>query len=239
MVIARVLTVVGEPPHTLHQREIVASHRAAVAEAAQVLGGVEAPGGQPSQPAHPAPPVERAMGLRRILDQPQPVAVAQPQHAVDVERPAVEVDADDAARARGDTRRGVGGIEVEGGSVDVAEDRHAAGEEHGLGGGEEAEGGDDHLVADAGADAESAQGKDQRVGAVGDAHAGLDPEKAGELALELSHFRTEDEGARLEDALPALLERRCDPAPGAAEIEIGDLQGRGHGPPLYRRLGER
>ena len=64
-----------------------------------------------------------------------------------------------------DGRRG----DVEGGRVDVAEDRLGAGVDDRLGGRVEGEGGDDDLVARP--DAERPQGDRQRVGAVGDADA--------------------------------------------------------------------
>ena len=66
--------------------------------------------------------------------------------------------------------------------VDVAPDRGRAEERDRLGGGEERERRDDDLVA--GADAQRAQGEQQRVGAVGDADGVRRADVGRELALE-------------------------------------------------------
>ena len=55
----------------LHQGAVVAGHRAAVAEAAEVLGGVEAPRRELAEAAHPLPLPLRAVRLRGVLEQPE------------------------------------------------------------------------------------------------------------------------------------------------------------------------
>ena len=173
------------------------------------------------------------MGLGGVLHQPQAVLPAQGEDAVHVEGAAVEVDAEDAHGPRGDPGRGVRRIEVQGLRIDVGEDDLAAQQDHGLGGGEEAEGGDDHLVPRL--ETQGAQAEDQRVGAVGEADAGLDAEVSGAGRFELLHLGAEDEGGLVEDLPPALVELRSDAPPGTAEVEDGDVHGGADSIPSGRR----
>ena len=170
------------------------------------------------------------MRLRRVLDQEPAAAPADRGDALGVERPAVEVDADDA----GGLRRGVAlelrRVEVVGRGVDVAEDRHAAGEDHRFGGGEEAESRHQHLGA--GGEPQGAQRDHQGVGAVGDADHGAGAEKAGEGALELLDLGALDERVGVEDLVPALTQGGIDALAGARQVENrdwdhGDSVGRG------------
>ena len=77
VVVAALLAVVGEAPHAGQQHGVRAGDRAAVAEAAEVLGGVEAPRREPPEVPALRPFQERALGLGRVLDQPQPLLLAQ------------------------------------------------------------------------------------------------------------------------------------------------------------------
>ena len=189
--------------------------------------GIEAPGGELAEAAHALPLPLGAVRLGGVLEQPEAAPPAEVEEGVDVERPAIEMDADDAHRAVGHPRLGVRRIEVQGLGVDVGEDDLAAQQGHGLGRGEEAEGGDDHLVA--WLKAEGAQAEDQGVGAVGEAGARLDAQIGGEGGFELLHLRAEDEGRLVEDALPALVELLGDTPADTAQIKNGDV----HGAALY------
>src|SRR4030095_13198846 len=100
-------------------------------------------------------------------------------------------------------------------------------------GGKEAEGGDDHLVTRP--QIESAQGEDQRVGAVGEPDAGRHTQVGGEGLLELPHLGAEAERGLVEDPPPALAELRGDAPPGTAEIQDGNVHRGGFYPVSRRR----
>ncbi len=82
-------------------------------------------------------------------------------------------------------------VEIQGGGLDVGENRHAARQHHRLAGGVEGEGGHDHLVT--GAQPQGAQRDHQRVRAVGDAHRTPRAEVARPFLLEGLDRRTQDE----------------------------------------------
>jgi hypothetical protein len=221
VVVARGLAMVGEPEDLPHQVGVHAGDAAGVAEGAEVLGRVEAPGRQIAERADAPPLVLRAVRLRRVLDQPEAARAAEGADRVGVERPAVEVDADDAARARRRAPLELGRVEVESRRVDVAEDRRRAHQDHRLGGREEAEGGHQHLVAGAGA--ERAQRDHQRVRAVADTDHRGGAEEVGEGLLELLDLGAENEGVGVGDRPPAHEQLGFDGMAGTGEIEIGNL----------------
>ena len=204
--------------------------RAAVAEAAEVLGRIETPCREVAQRADALAAALRAVRLGRILDQEPAAPPADLAHAVGVERPAVEVDTDDADGLRGGAALELRRVEVVGRGVDVAEDRHATGQHHRLGGGKEAERRHQHFGA--GSEPQGAQGDHQRVGAVGDTDHGARTEEAGEGTLELLDLRALNVRIAVEDLVPALAERGFDALAGTRQVENrdrrhGDSVGRG------------
>ena len=91
----------------------------------------------------------------------------------------------------------VAAVDVEGGRVDVHEDRRAAGVVHGAGGGEEGEGRGDDLVA--GLEVECHQREQQRVGAGGAADGVPGVAEPGHVRLEGRNLGAHDELLPLDD----------------------------------------
>ena len=89
-------------------------------------------------------------------------------------------------------------------ALDVAENGSRTPPGYGLGGREERERGADHLVA--GADPERVEDKDERVRPVRDLDCIGYAEVGGGLFLEGAHLRAEDEPARVDNRLEAVLQ---------------------------------
>ena len=170
--------------------------QAAVAEARQVLGGEEGERGGIADRAA-ADAVERgAVGLRRVLQQRQPVPLADLRERPHRGRVAEQVHRHDRARARRDRGLHGGGIEVERLVLDVGEHGHRTDRGDRLGRCVERERRADDLIA--GLDAQRAQRDQQRVRAVADADPVRHAQMLGERALDLGDPRAEDEAARLD-----------------------------------------
>ena len=88
-----------------------------------------------------------AQGLGGILDQHQPVPVADRPDLVELARVAEHVDCHDRLRALGDRRLERGRIEVQRARVDIGEDRRRALEDEAVRRGDERERRGDHLVS--------------------------------------------------------------------------------------------
>ncbi len=217
VVIARRRPMIGQQPHPLGKRGIVGRDRPAVAEATQVLRGIEAPARQAAEAAdRPALPA-RAVRLGGVLDQPQPAVLAQIERRVDIEWAAVEMHSDDPHGPPAEPFRDVFEIEVEAVRSNVGEDRRGAGQRHGFGGRGESESRHDDLVA--GTDAVRPEGHLERIRAVGDADAVLDLEEVGEGALELLHLGAAYERRLVEEPPPAPQQFAVDAGGRAGEVE--------------------
>src|SRR6185503_15422820 len=93
--------VVGEQTHAGERVDVGAGHRAAVAEAAEVLRRIEAPAGERAEAADAPPAPARALRLRGVLEQPPAALAAERERGVEVAGLAVEVDRDHPHGTRG------------------------------------------------------------------------------------------------------------------------------------------
>ena len=224
------LAVEAQRADEIGRRVIVGDDRAAVAVAAERLGGKETRGGEiADRPGAPAL-VGRAIALRRIADQRQPARLAEGLDRIVIRGLAEQVDRDHRARAqlrafrRLDRQRQRGGVEIVGLLVDVDEHRRRAEPGHRLGRRGEGEGRADHRVARPQPDRH--QRNADRVGAVGDADAVLRAAEGGELPFELADLRTQN-------VLPALdraADRRIEPLaePAALRFQVDEFDRRAH-----------
>ena len=189
--------VEGEELHALRELVVVGRHEPAVAEAEEVLRGIEAERRDRAVPGD----LGRAEGLRRVLEHRD----AELDQRPDIHHPPEQVHRDDRPRPVGQLRGCVLEIEIERDRVDLGEDRRRAAPHDRLGGRVEGEGGTDHLVARP--DAERLEGEHERVGAVGDADRPLHAEVRGGLLLERPVVLAADEGLAVEH----LAERGLEP----------------------------
>src|SRR5438270_9932303 len=180
--------VEGQELDALGELLVVRRDETSVAEAEEVLRGIEAEGRDR--------PVLRnfrcAESLRRILEHRHPELDERP----DIEQPAKEVNRDDRPRPVGHLRRRVLEVEVERDGIDVREYRRGAAPHDRLRGRIEREGRADHLVA--GPDAERVESEHERVGAVRDADRPLHAEIRSGFLLEGPVMRAADEPLALE-----------------------------------------
>lgn len=159
------------------------------------------------------------MGLGRVLDQREVVAVGEGGELVDGGRVPVEVDGDHRRGARGDGGADGFGVQAETARVDVGEDAGRAGEaDRGGGGGGEGEGGDDDLVA--GADGQGQEGEPQGGGAGVDRDAVASVDQGRELFFEGGDFGALDEPAGAQDAQGRRDVRVIDPRRGLLRIRV-------------------
>ena len=95
---------------------------------AEILNHHAKHGQQPTRPIEPAcrPPVGRADGLAGVFDDRDAGRARDGHDGIHVGAPAIQVDRDDGARARGDRRGERGGIEGVRGRIDVDERRRGA-----------------------------------------------------------------------------------------------------------------
>src|SRR5690606_29696473 len=195
----------------------------AVAGAAEVLGGIEAPARDPAARADPsAARIPGADRLRGVLDERDAAFGREREQGVVVGGAAEQVDHDDRAQPRaalgGGARRR--GIEAVGGRVDVGEDRAGAEPRDRPRRREEREGRADHLVA--GADAERLQREQQRVGARGAADRPARLDERGQLVLEGRDLLAEHERLALEDAIDRRADLLAQGGVLRAQVEEGD-----------------
>ncbi len=110
--------------------------------------------------------------------------------------------------------------------VAVHEHRAGAGPMHGAGRGDERVGRKDDLVA--GADAETAQNRLDRIGSVGHTHAVVDLAVGRELILERRDFAAADEGRVADDSSEAASDLVVDLIALGGQVEEGDVPSIGH-----------
>ena len=220
VVVAVRLPAVACAAQTDGEGGIVHEDGAGVAERAQVLGGVEAERSDPRQRPHHAPFVSCAVGLTGVLDEGEAVVTGDLQERIEVGRVAVEVHGQEGLRPWRDRARDGLGRDVEGGGVDVGENRASAGGEDGEAGERGGEGRGHDLVA--GADADRGEGELDRLRPARDPHRVLGAAGRGQLALEGLALAAEDEPARVEDAPHGRLQLATDGRDAGLEIHEGD-----------------
>ncbi len=198
-------------------------HQPAVAEAEEVLGREEAERAGDAERAHAAAAEGGAEGLRGVLDHRE-----VPGSSVERRRAAEEVDGQDRLRALAHQARRSAGSRLSDCRVDVAEDRRGAHARDRLGGRIEGEGRADDLVA--GADAESVEHENERVGPVGHSDRVADAEVGGRLRFEGLHLGPQNEASRFEDGAEALLELAHERRVLRLDVDVRDR----HGGRVYR-----
>jgi hypothetical protein len=193
MVILLGRAVIAHGAQALGDLAVVGGHGAAVAPGAQVLAGIEAPGGGASM----CPGAGGAMRLAGVFDD------GQAQRAT-VDDAPVKVNGDDGPGAR--RERHARKIHAEIG-VAVDEDGTGAGALDAEGGGDEGEGGSEHLVTRS--DTGGAQRQLDGVGAGGHAHRVRAPGKFCEVVFERRQLAAENEVLLLRHASDRRLELRA------------------------------
>ena len=192
-----------EPLHALRGL-LVADDEGAALERGDVLRGMERERGQvPVRADRPARPAG-ADRVRGVLDDEQPMTVAQLVDAIEVDRVPGEVHGHQRARPRADQRLGVVEVDQAGARVGVDEHRDAAVVDHGVGARHERDRGKQHLVALL--DAADPQRERQAGGAGGEAADVPNTDVRGEPLLERRDLRP----------------HREPPAPDRVE-QLGDL----------------
>ena len=159
------------------------------------------------------------MRLGRVVEDRHARRVADRRDLGDRRGAAEEVNGDHRPRGRRDRVVQPRRIQAARALVDVDEDRPRPREHDRLERREERERHGDHLVARA--DAERAQGEQQRVGAARDAHAVLRAAVGGELLLEGGQLGAQDEAAGGRDAAEELLRLRLDGFELNREVDLG------------------
>ena len=101
-----------QEPDPIGQDGVVGHDHATVAEAAEVLGRVEAQDSPGGRSTRRAPLVLRTDRLRRVLDHDEAGLLGDRHDRVHVGDLAVEVHGDDGAGLLGDRRRDVLGVEL-------------------------------------------------------------------------------------------------------------------------------
>ena len=136
-----------QPSQGSAQEWVIGRHHPTIAEAAQVLGGVEAERGGLAEPAGPASLVGRTDRLGGILQHEQAVMPRDLVDRVHVGGLTVEMDRDDRTRLRRHGRLDLRRVDIVGVRLDVDEHRPGAGPPDRAGRGEERVRRRDHLVA--------------------------------------------------------------------------------------------
>ena len=185
----------GEPLNLGRDLRVLGHERTAL-DRGDVLGDVERERREVAERADPAPAPLRPDRVRRVLNHPQPVAVAQLSEPVHVDRAPREVDRHDRPRAWRDC--GLGGVQVDQPGSGNGIDEHRGGSSvlDRVRRRDEGHRGDQNLVP--GPDAEHLQGEDQRCGARGQAPALGHAEVIGEHPLEALHLGAGPDPARTE-----------------------------------------
>jgi len=174
--------VCAEVPNVLRDVRVVGEHGAGIARGSEVLARVEARRGDPADRAGPADGRRRALRLRGVFNDHQPVPLRNRGERLHRCGLAVEVNGDDRPGARGDGGLDGGRVDEQELVVDVDENRDGADPGRGLGRRDERVDGNDDLVA--GADADGPQGEFDGVGAVGHSNAVLNADVLRVLPLE-------------------------------------------------------
>ncbi len=182
--------VISQRPHPLGQPGIVRHDGTAVADAAEILGGVERIGGGMAEGAERAAIKGGTVGLGAILDHRQPVPDGKRHEGRHIGRVPEQVDRHDRSGARVHSVGSGGGVDAAGTGIDVNEAGLRAALKHGLRAAGEGEGRQNDLVAES--DPERTQCQRQRIRPGGDADAVLAPAIGREVRLEAGHGRAQD-----------------------------------------------
>ena len=220
----------------LHSLGPVDHQGAAIAEGRQVLGGVEAEGGEMAPGAHGPLAVGGAAGLGAILDQGNTVLLAEAEQRHQIAGLPIAVHGDHGthrplpiALRRSGPQQGRHMTDGEHGAPRLKIHEHRPGLEpqHGGGGGIGGVGGQQHPIT--GAHAGGAQGQLKGIGAVGHADhllggaAGTQP--GGERRLELPHPLAEDHLTGSGDPLHGVGHEVA----VTQELLLGEVEGIAHG----------
>ena len=196
--VAAALAVVAQRPGLLGQGVVVGQQGAAVADAPEVLGRIEAERRGGSGRADRQAVVRGADGLRGVLDDRDAESLREGPQAAQGEGAAVEVDGQHEGDARPARERLLGAVEVEQAvPVHVDETRDGAHLQHGQRGGEGGKRRGQHLGSRPAAG--RAQGNGDGVETVADADRMADATGLGELRFERRDGRAEDVVARGSD----------------------------------------
>ena len=101
--IAHRRSVITKPPNPRRDLRIAGRYSSGITQRAQILARVKAPAcDAPTATTDPLAPVPRAMRLRRIVDQQQPVVRGNGCHRIKIGRLAIQMRRQDRLGARGD-----------------------------------------------------------------------------------------------------------------------------------------
>ncbi len=137
---------VAERRGDLLEERLVGGHGPALSHG-DVVGGVEAEGGEVPEGPGQTSPVAGAQRVAVVLDQPEPLLARQRADRVQIEGVAEGVRQEDRARARTDRLGHPRGRRIVGAELDVHEDRHEPVLEDRVDGGRKSRGRSDDLVA--------------------------------------------------------------------------------------------
>jgi hypothetical protein len=218
------LTVIAKLTHGAVHLARVGDQHAAIAEGAQILGGVEAESGaHPKRPGAPASK-KRAMSLAGILDHMKLPLRGDLQDGIDVANTTEKVHWDDSPRSRSDGVVDRGWIDR---AVIVAVDQHRTGAHRHDGAGRGNEGirlGDD-LVASTDLRSPQRQLQGRKSGIETDGMP--DAAVIGELPLEALDLGAQDEIAAIDDARDCLGQGRLERGGLGGDVDEPDAGGGG------------
>ena len=198
---------------------------AAIAEGSQVLGGVEAEGGEASPVAHRFAPVEGSAGLGAVFNQIQVVLVAEGFQLRQITGLPIKVHGNQGLGSGTGLLQQLAHVihrDPMGCGGDVGKQRHSSHPKHGSRGGVGGVGRHHHPVT--GADPAAPQGQFQGIGAVGNPdHSGgraLLDQPGGESLLKASHPLPQDQLAGRAHALNRIHHKGAVPM----EILLGKIE---------------
>ena len=205
MVVARLHAVHAEELET--GRDVVAGGRKkpAVADAAEVLRGIEAETPDVADRAGAATVPGRQNRLGGILDHRKASGLRDRQDRIHVGGASKQMDGDDRLRPLADLLRHVGRVDQIGDRIDVGEDRHRAESRDGAGGGEEGVAGQDHLVARL--DVKGHQRQEQGVAAGGARDHVRHAERLREFGFQVVNVWAEHEFSGVADTVEGTADR--------------------------------
>ncbi len=202
----------------------ICGHHAGITRRAQVFGGIEAEGSRVTQGpgAHPLP--SSAPGLGCILDDSYLKSFAKTRKRIKLNTLAVEVDGENGANwsLLGSIQPSfhVNWVKIEGGWIDVGEDRSGSGAQNGADRGEETERSSDDGIA--GADSCGDKSQPKGIGTGGAADGVGHAQMGGGLALEFGYRLTKDKLLRLEYPPEGIQQLLVERLVLALEVQHGD-----------------
>jgi len=213
VVVAAAHPVLAQHPGALRQFIRIGCNQSGVSSGAQVLGGIEAEGGNVAKPSGLHAIRLRAPGLCSILDQPQPMFPSEPRKRSPIGALAIEVHREDGANRYGrcsvNNRFHLRRAEVESSGVDVSEHRCRSSSQNRAHRSKEAERGGHDAVARA--DSGGCQPQPQSIGARGAANRVGHAKLPRRSPLKGSHRLAQNELLRFQhfpDCLQQLLMQR-------------------------------